>query len=209
MPGPGRCSCSGCSRKVVSVGQLRRIDSKFGGSLTLCDAVVGDETGTVVLSLWEGQIDGVADGDILQVNNGYVSLVRGHMRLNVGKYGSLETVTREVPEVNKANDPSAAEHDMPPRESGGGFRGGSDGRSGGDGHSFGRQREEPRIHRRRFQTTSADPRQPRALRSLRHQVGGDSRGYGGLSAASIAPKNTFARSTCSAACARLIPKAAE
>ena len=197
MPGPGRCSCSGCSRKVVSVGQLRRIDSKFGGSLTLCDAVVGDETGTVVLSLWEGQIDGVADGDILQVNNGYVSLVRGHMRLNVGKYGSLETVTREVPEVNKANDPSAAEHDMPPRESGG-------------GRSFGRRREEPRIHgRRRFQTTSAGPRPPRAVRSLRHQVGGDPRDYGGLSAARIAPKNPFARSTCSAACARLIPKAAE
>jgi replication factor A1 len=137
--------------KVVSVCQLRRIDSKFGGSPTLCEAVVGDETGTVILSLWEGQIDAVADGDILQVNNGYVSLVRGHMRLHVGKYGSLETVTREVPEVNKANDLSVAEHDMPPRESGGGFRGGSGGRSGGGGRSFGRQREEPRIHgRRRF-----------------------------------------------------------
>ena len=139
--------------KVVSVGERRTIDSKFGGSRTLSEAVVGDETGTVILSLWEGQIDRVSNGDVLQVNNGYVSLVRGRMRLNVGKYGSLETVTKDVPEVNRTNDLSAAEHDSPPREFGRGpSGGGSGGRPGGGGRSFGgRPRGEKRIHgRRRF-----------------------------------------------------------
>ena len=70
--------------KVVSVGERRTIDSKFGGSRTLCEAVVGDETGTVILSLWEAQIGQAGAGDVLQVNNGYVSLVRGRIRLNVG-----------------------------------------------------------------------------------------------------------------------------
>lgn len=135
--------------KVVSLGQRRTIDSKFGGARTLAEAVVGDETGTVILSLWEAQIDQVADGSVLQVNNGYVSLVRGHIRLNVGKYGSLETVAREVPEVNRGNDLSAAEHDAPPRESTGGYGGRPRGRTGGGGRAFGR--EERRTHgRRRF-----------------------------------------------------------
>jgi len=135
--------------KVVSVGERRTIDSKFGGgSRTLCEAVVGDETGTVILSLWEAQIGQAGAGDVLQVNNGYVSLVRGRMRLNVGKYGSLEKVAQEFPEVNKTNDLSAAEHDAPPRESRGGFGG----RPGGGGRtSGGRPREERRLHgRRRF-----------------------------------------------------------
>ena len=137
--------------KVVQVGEKRRIESKFGSSRDLCEAVVGDETGTVILSLWDGQIGQAGEGDVLQVNNGYVTLVRGHMRLNVGKYGSLETVAREVPEVNRTNDLSAAEHDAPPRESRGGF-GGRPG--GGGGRSFGGRGGRPkerRLHgRRRF-----------------------------------------------------------
>ncbi len=142
--------------KVVSVGERRTIDSKFGGSRTLCEAVVGDETGTVILSLWEAQIGRVASGEVLQVNNGYVSLVRGRIRLNIGKYGSFEAVARELPDVNTTNDVSAAEHDAPPRESGGGFRGGSGGYggrpSGGRRTYSGRPRgNERRLHgRRRF-----------------------------------------------------------
>ena len=140
--------------RVVSMGERRTIDSKFGGSRTLCEAVVGDETGTVILTLWEAQIGQLGAADVVQVNNGYVSLVRGRIRLNVGKYGSLEKVAREVPEVNKGNDLSAAEHEAPPRESSGGFRGGSGGRPGGGrGRTFGgRGRpKERRLHgRRRF-----------------------------------------------------------
>ena len=136
--------------KVVSVGERRTVDSKFGGSRTLAEAIVGDETGTVILSLWEAQIGQAGSGDVVQVNNGYVSLVRGHIRLNVGKYGSLEKVAREVPEVNRGNDLSAMEHDSPPRESGGGFGG----RPGGGGRSYGGRGGRPkerRLHgRRRF-----------------------------------------------------------
>ena len=142
--------------KVVSVGERRTIDSKFGGgSRTLCEAVVGDETGTVILSLWEAQIGQAASGDVLQVNNGYVSLVRGRIRLNVGKYGSFEKVTRDFPEVNRTNDLSAAEHDAPPRDSRGSFGGGSGGyggRPGGRRTFSGRPGGgERRLHgRRRF-----------------------------------------------------------
>jgi len=98
--------------KVVSVGERRTIDSKFGGSRTLCEAVVGDETGTVILSLWEAQIGQVAPADVVQVNNGYVSLVRGRIRLNVGKYGTLAKTEQDLPEVNTSVDVSAQEHEQ-------------------------------------------------------------------------------------------------
>ncbi len=142
--------------KVVSVGERRTIDSKFGGgSRTLCEAVVGDETGTVIFSLWEAQISQVATGDVVKVSNGYISLVRGRIRLNVGKYGSLEKVLQDFPEVSRAYDASAAEHDAPPRDSRGGFGGGGGGfggRSGGRRTYSGRPGGgERRLHgRRRF-----------------------------------------------------------
>ncbi len=123
------------------MGERRSIDSKFGGSRNLCEAVVGDETGTVILSLWEDQIDQVSEGDVLQVNNGYVSLVRGHMRLNVGKYGSFKKSDQEIAEVNTSVDRSADEYESdrrPPR--GGSYGGGSRGRGNQQRRSRGRRR---------------------------------------------------------------------
>jgi len=115
--------------KVVNIGERRTIDSKFGEARQLAEAVIGDDTGTVILSLWESQIDQVKTGDVLQVTNGYVSIVRGHMRLNVGKYGSFTKSTTQIGEVSTAPDMSAQEHERPERE----FRGGSGGFGGSSG----------------------------------------------------------------------------
>ena len=124
--------------KVLSLGERKTIDSKFGGSRDLVEATVGDETGTVILTLWGDQIDGVAQDDVLEIDNGYVSLVRGHMRLNVGKYGSFKRSDEEIAEVNTSVDKSADEYEQerrPPR--GGGRSGGS---YGGQKKSRGRRR---------------------------------------------------------------------
>lgn len=101
--------------KVVSKGERRTIDSRYGGSRQLVEATVGDETGTILLTLWEDQIDQVDTDDTVIVDNGYVSLVRGHMRLNVGKYGSFQKTDQDLGEVNTAVDVSAQEFERPQR----------------------------------------------------------------------------------------------
>ncbi|MFQ5918456.1 MAG: single-stranded DNA-binding protein [Thermoplasmata archaeon] len=126
--------------KVLSLGERKTIDSKFGGSRDLVEATVGDETGTVILTLWGDQIDGVSQDDILEIDNGYVSLVRGHMRLNVGKYGSFKRSDQEIGEVNTSVDKSADEYEQerrPPRGGGRSYGGGS---RGGQKKSRGRRR---------------------------------------------------------------------
>ena len=121
--------------KIVSVGEKRQIESRFGGARSLAEAVIGDETATVILSLWEDQINAVATNDTVVIDNGFTSLVRGHLRLNVGKYGSLAKSEEQIPEVNTKVDISAIEHEREPRYSsmggsgGGGYGGG--GRGGG------------------------------------------------------------------------------
>lgn len=124
--------------KVLSVGERKEVPSKFGGTRHLAEAVVGDDTGTVILTLWEDQIGLVNKDDTVYLENGFVSLVRGHMRLNCGKYGTLSKSDQTIAEVNTANDMSAVEYQQERRryESGGGRYGGGGGGYGGYGGEF-------------------------------------------------------------------------
>lgn len=95
--------------KVVSKTEVRNIAAGRDGSPhKVCDALVGDETGTVYLTLWDDNIEKVAEGSTVTVGNGYVTLFRGNMRLNVGRYGTLEIAKEEFAgEVNTENNMSS------------------------------------------------------------------------------------------------------
>lgn len=97
--------------KVLSIGETKEIASKFGGMTRVTEAVVGDETGTILMSLWEDQVNEIKENEVIEITNGYVSLVRSHMRLNVGKYGSMAKSETEINEVNEENDMSSKEYE--------------------------------------------------------------------------------------------------
>jgi replication factor A1 len=92
--------------KVVSKGQVREIMSRRDDSThRVTDALVGDETGCVYLTLWDDNIDKINEEDTVSIRNGYVNLFRGSMRLNVGRYGNLELVEESpISEVNTENN---------------------------------------------------------------------------------------------------------
>ncbi len=122
--------------KVMSVGEPKEIPNRFGGEAKkVAEARVGDETGTVILSLWQEQIGSVSAGEVLSIENGYVSLVQGHMRLNIGKYGKMTKVEKDIANINTEVDLSAAEHQQERRGFRPRFSGGyqSRGRYGGGG----------------------------------------------------------------------------
>ena len=99
--------------KVTSVGETKEIQTRYGETRKLTEVVLGDDTGLVTLTLWGDQVNGINEGDTIYIDNGYITLVRGHMRLNVGKYGSIKKAEEEIENVNLENDVSATEH---PRE---------------------------------------------------------------------------------------------
>ncbi|MFW6111385.1 MAG: single-stranded DNA-binding protein [Thermoproteota archaeon] len=98
--------------KVVSKGEAREVTSrKDGSSHRVCDVVIGDETGTVILSLWNEDIVKVREGDTVEIGNGYVKTFRGKMRLNVGKYGTLKIAEEPLKaEVNTENKMSERDY---------------------------------------------------------------------------------------------------
>lgn len=77
--------------KVVSKTEPREVSSRKDMSThRVAEALVGDETGSIYLTLWDDNIDKVEEGQILNIKNAYVNLFRGSMRLNIGRYGSYE-----------------------------------------------------------------------------------------------------------------------
>ncbi len=100
--------------KVVGLSEEREITSKFG----------------------EDQIGQVQKDETVLIDNGYVTLVRGHIRLNVGKYGSMAKSDQTIDTVNTALDVSAVEYEREPRYRSGGYSGERRSGSGGGDRQF-------------------------------------------------------------------------
>lgn len=126
--------------KVVSKTEVREIPmGRDGSAHKVSDALVGDETGVVYLTLWDDNIEKVNEGDTVRVENGYVTLFKGNIRLNIGKYGKLEMAKEPLAvEVNTENNVSSKTYEQERRP----FRGGRGGGRGfgGGGYGGGRDR---------------------------------------------------------------------
>ena len=99
--------------KVVSKSEVRNVTGRDYSVHRVADALVGDETGSVVLTLWDENIDKINEEATLRVTNGYVNLFRGNMRLNIGRYGSYQ-ILEETPikEVNTENNLSEKRYEQ-------------------------------------------------------------------------------------------------
>ncbi len=129
--------------KVVSKTEIREIPmGRDGSPHKVSDALVGDETGVVYVTLWDDNIEKVNENDTIRVENGYVTLFKGNIRLNIGKYGKLEPAKEPLTvEVNTENNVSSKAYEQERRPyRGGGGRGGGRGYGGGGGGYGGRDR---------------------------------------------------------------------
>ena len=98
--------------KVVDIGQPLSITSRKDYTVhRVAEALVGDETGCVLLNLWDDQINAFNKGDVIEIKNGYTSLFRGFLRLNIGRRGTAEKVNGRIEEVNMENELSKEMHD--------------------------------------------------------------------------------------------------
>ncbi|MBZ0177204.1 MAG: hypothetical protein K8F55_18160, partial [Candidatus Methanoperedens nitroreducens] len=127
--------------KVIEIGEVKDIKSQYGDK-RVCEVKVADATGSILLSLWDDQIGKIAAGDSISIQNGYISVVRNSMRLNIGKYGKMLLSEEPVVEVNTELNMSDKHVEMPdrPRRTGGysgGSGGGGRGGSGGYGSMYG------------------------------------------------------------------------
>jgi len=97
--------------KVMNIGSSRMFFSRRDRrEHMIADAFVGDETGSVLMTLWEDQISKVKVGDVIEIKNGYTTLYNGSLRLNTGRDGMMKKAETEMDEVNTRNNLSQITH---------------------------------------------------------------------------------------------------
>ena len=97
--------------KITSIGSSRTFLSRRDRrEHTVADVLVGDETGSVLMTLWDDQIEWFKVDDVVEIKNGYTILYKGSLRLNVGRTGSIRKIDAEIREVNTKNNLSQTTH---------------------------------------------------------------------------------------------------
>jgi replication factor A1 len=86
--------------RVHHVNDPVRIPGRDGRpDVNLVEAVVGDDTGRVILSLWGEDASIAEPGDGLHVEDAFVKLVRGSIRVSTGRRGRI-TPLPEAPDAD-------------------------------------------------------------------------------------------------------------
>jgi replication factor A1 len=97
--------------KIVNIGASRTVPSKRDDKQHLvAESLVADETGSVLLTLWDKHIESLNRDDVIEINGGYTTLFRGSLRLNTGRAGHIEKIEKEIAEVNTKNNLSEKTH---------------------------------------------------------------------------------------------------
>jgi replication factor A1 len=93
--------------KILNIGEPREVTSSSNGRFhQVAEALIGDSTGTVILTLWDDYVEKFNEGDVIELENGYAGTFRGRLRLNIGKYGNAEKVDMEFNQIETENNMS-------------------------------------------------------------------------------------------------------
>ena len=77
--------------KVLEIPKPTIVHTRFGNSASVANVLIEGKIGKIKLCLWNGQIDSVSVGDIIQIENAQVFTFRGEKQLRLGYKGTLST----------------------------------------------------------------------------------------------------------------------
>ena len=77
---------------VAEISEPKQIITSKGVEHEILEAKVKDETGAIMLILWDEKVLPLKVGDVLHIGNGFVTSFKGEWRINLGKYGEVAKV---------------------------------------------------------------------------------------------------------------------
>ena len=78
--------------EVTEKTYAREVRSRYGQVLMVADATLKDESGKIVLTLWNEQVKQVMVGDHIKIENGYAKSYKNILQLSTGKYGKITVI---------------------------------------------------------------------------------------------------------------------
>lgn len=110
--------------RVLETRESRVIETKRGPR-TISEAILGDDTGRVKVTLWGEKAGSLQEGEVVEIKGAWTSSFRGKVQLNVGYRTQVEKVddseappAEEVPE----DEPTASYRPRHGQGGGGGYR---------------------------------------------------------------------------------------
>ncbi|MHA2363252.1 MAG: single-stranded DNA-binding protein [Candidatus Hodarchaeales archaeon] len=98
--------------KVIEKTEPREVSNRNNPDEThrLSDITVADETASIILTVWDDDIELMEEGNYYSLVNGFINVFRDSMRLARGKYGNFESAEAEF-DVNLSTNRSDEVHE--------------------------------------------------------------------------------------------------
>ena len=74
--------------------------------------LVGDQYGCVNLVAKNEQLDVIKEGGVITVRNAHANVVGEHLRLEVDRWGKIESSSEKIDKVNTSNNLSEVEYEL-------------------------------------------------------------------------------------------------
>jgi len=78
---------------IKSKEDVRTINTKAGGTLSVCDALLTDDSGEIKITFWGEECNKISDGIKIRITNGYTNSFKGEVALTKGKFGRMEILS--------------------------------------------------------------------------------------------------------------------
>ena len=82
--------------EVLEMGEPSKVHTQFRENAVVSNASVGDETGKILLCLWDQQINLVHTGDFIEIKNVHVAMFKGEKQLRLGKNGTITVLEKSI-----------------------------------------------------------------------------------------------------------------
>jgi replication factor A1 len=80
--------------KVLEFPEPNVVYTRVGTEAFVTNALIGDETGTMRMCLWNEQVNMVSKDDVIEIENGEVANYRSELQLRIMRGGSLSVIKR-------------------------------------------------------------------------------------------------------------------
>ncbi len=80
--------------RVYKIPEPKQVFTRFGSYAFVANVLIGDETGTTKLSLWNNQINAISVGDRVNIENAKVAKFRGEPQLRISRHGKLTIIEK-------------------------------------------------------------------------------------------------------------------
>lgn len=78
--------------RILSIQMPHPVRSKSGKQLRVAEAILGDTSGRIPLTLWQNQIYKVKVNQVLEIKDAYATEYLGITKLTLGRNGTLEVI---------------------------------------------------------------------------------------------------------------------